>query len=540
MKNIFLEKITLTNFATFKHEDVHFTDGLNAIIGETGSGKSLILDALQFIMGQRADKKFIRIGSDFSVIEAVYKTQDTIIKDYCNKIDYPFNDDEIHIKRIIYHNGSSKCFLNFQQCNLQILQSFSKRFTDFVGQFENQKLLNSNYQLKLLDRFCVLDKKVDAYTTLYEKLKELEIKKESLNKNQEIRTQRIDFLNFQINEIEKINPSIEREESLVIEKNKLLNLKNAQDDFMKIKSLLSDGNTNSIDTLKTIINLSEGYQDLISSTYIEGLKEALSHMEDFSYEISRSETSEDKSEDLEEILTELDKYQKLKRKYGGDTGKIITSLKSFKDEVRELNNIDVDIDAVDKEISLYKTQCTKMANEIHNKRKKGSLELSKLLTQRIRKLNMKDAHLELEVEKLQTLNSTGLTQVNFMSQTNKGEGFYLIKDIASGGELSRILLALRQVLSSKDSISIFLFDEIDTGIGGETALLIGKALKEVTEFSQVIAITHLPQIANQADKLIVVDKKVSEDDSQVRTISFVKEIYGKGLSTYVKSMTPLN
>ncbi len=210
--NFYLKKLIIQNFATFKNQSISFRPGFNAIIGETGSGKSLVLDALQLILGGRADKKIVRRETEYSLIEASFYCQDDNVKKFLEGEGYPSEEKEIVIKRLIYKNGTTKNYINHLSCTVTFLAAFARKFVDLVGQFENQKLLSENYQLYLLDHFS---KQLNEVKSFQEKLfvfKELKKEHQDLIQSKSMREQRLDYLNFQLQEIEKLNPSSQDEE----------------------------------------------------------------------------------------------------------------------------------------------------------------------------------------------------------------------------------------------------------------------------------------------------------------------------------------
>ncbi len=540
MNTFTLKTLSLNNFATFQNEKILFNNQFNAIIGETGSGKSIILDAIQLIFGQRADKKLIRKDSDFCTIEASFTTNGIKNKTYFDNLGYPFNDDEIIVKRIIYKSGKSKSFLNHQSCPLSSLIGFSKKFIDLVGQFENQKLLSRDYQIQLLDSYGPIKPVLTKYTKKFfeynKKLNTLE-KLKLFIKNEE---QKIDFIHFQINEINNLNPTLKDENLLISTKENLLNDENKKcalndalnilsdkDDYNILKELkLCIKNLNSLkETPPLVTQLNDGYQSL----------------EDVSFQISSEISSSNSDFEIDPILDRLDQYQKLKRKFGTDTQGLIQKKSGFENELQKIDLVKDEVRILEKDIQEIFKHLMALAKNIHLKRIQYSIQLSKELTSELNNLKMEGATVKIDITENDKLNEYGISQIAFNAETNPGEGFYEIKKVASGGELSRILLSLRKILSSSDSISIFLFDEIDAGIGGETALCIGQSLKNVSRNSQVIAITHLPQIAKFADKLIQVSKLSEKNQSrEIRTISHIKEITGKYKLKHIQAMTPLN
>ncbi len=537
--NLFLKTLSLQNFATFENQTISFDSKFNAIVGETGSGKSLILDALQIIFGARADKKLIRKNSEFSTIEATFESDDESIKAYFNEIGHPFEGSEIVVKKVIYATDAAKTFLNFQACSAQILQNFAKRFIDLVGQFENQKLLSEDYQLVLLDTFGKLSPEVKKYQENYSQYSEKQRKLISLIDEKNQKEQREDYVKFQLKEIEDLNPSIEDEQKLLKQKDFLLNFEKRAGTYQAVTNLLSEDETNVLSLLKTCIQKIDRNCDYFSPETLTKLKDATGLIEDVGYELSKGIETPDEELNIDQIIDRVDTYQRLKRKFGGSTEALLEIYEKFKSESLELSNFDETITILKKEIDNIYGLCLESAKVLHDKRITHAKNLSAELTAKVRELKMNGATIRIVTSKLTELNSKGCTRLDFMAETNPGEGFFKVKEIASGGELSRILLALRQILSSNDTISVFLFDEIDTGIGGETALSIGKSLQKVSESSQVISITHLAQIANYAEKLIWVSKATVTKDDTSRTISQVEEILGAKRKEAIKAMNPI-
>jgi DNA repair protein RecN (Recombination protein N) len=537
-ETLFLKSLNLQNFATFENQTVHFSSKFNAIVGETGSGKSLILDALQIIFGARADKKLIRKNAEFSTIEAIFYSNDPKIKSYFNELGHPFEGNEIVVKRIIYSNESSKSYLNFQSCSANLLTGFAKRFVDLVGQFENQKLLSEDYQLVLLDSFSGLKDDIKDYSVMFTQLTAHRKDLTELTNEKNIRAQREDYIRFQLEELDKLCPSVEEEIDLLQKKEIILNFEKRNQTLGSIASAISEDEINLLGVLKVCLQKAEKNPNVVSEDIITKLYDVKSILEDISFDVSKSlETNVE--ENIEEILDRLDNYSKLKRKFGGTTESMIHTYLEFKNELNSYGHLDEKITIVTKKIAELESKSLAFAEELHAVRSSKAKLLSQELTEKVRELKMTGASLKLNVSRHDHLTAKGLSKVEFIAETNPGEGFFKVKEIASGGELSRILLAVRQILSSNDTISVFLFDEIDTGIGGETAVTIGRSLQSVSDFSQVLAITHLPQIALFADQLINVTKITTTVDDIQRTLSVVSEASGDGKNEILKAMNPL-
>lgn len=527
--SLLLDTLKLQNFATFRHREIKFGHGLNAIVGETGSGKSLILDALQLVFGSRADKRVVRTGAESAVVEAILTFSDDETPRALEEMGFPSEGSEIVIKRIIRRDGTSKCWLNHMACSLQQLSALTKRWIDIVGQFENQKLLSDSYQLRLLDQYgqsVSLDKEMRGKLG---DLKSLREERDRLERSKIERDQRLDYLDFQINEISSFAPNLGEEEELINSKSEFLNHEKKQLLLTQLDELIEGGESGV--GLGSMVRAGRSLltknRDIVGTSFSDKFGQLEIAYEELREGLKGFSSQELDQEQLQALLDRLDEYQRLKRKFGGSVESMLEALTQFSSEADSLRGVEHDLSVLLKQLTTTEQIVLRLAEELHKMREIASLKFSKELTSAVRSLRMEGAEIRLEVEKDTELTENGLTKINFLAQTNPGEGFFRVKEIASGGELSRILLALRQVLATHDSISIFLFDEIDTGIGGETALHIGKSLQKVAKNSQVIAITHLPQIAASADHLIIVSKETSKDEGEERTESIIRQVMDK-------------
>lgn len=535
---LFLKSLSLKNFATFDDSFVEFDQYFNVIAGETGSGKSLILDALCLILGQRADKKLIRKGNEFLIVEAVFHCDDKEIFKFFDEMGYPVIDNELIVKRIVYSTGKSKNYINYGQCNLNDLVVFSKRFIDIVGQFENQKLLSEKYQLVLIDKYGNLEHDLKDYQESYELYKKVTSDIKQLEKKQDDIQRELDYIDYQLSELDALDPDVEVEASLLEKKDFIVNFEKRHELFSGLQSLMNE-EQGILDIFSIFYKKVIQNEKLLPNFNVDDLNLVNDKLEEFSSYLSTGIDTEIDTDDFETIIDQLDKYQKLKSKHKTDTLGLVELRESLRTKKNNLENSEANFASLQQKQKEYLQVIKTKANALHAKRVRVSSKLSEQLTKALQALNMVGSTLRIEIVKTDSFSPTGLDTVNIIAETNRGEGFYEIKKIASGGELSRILLAFRQVLSSKDTISIFLFDEIDTGIGGETALKIGNSLKVVSSSSQVVAITHLPQIASYGSKVINVMKKFNS--SQERTFSYVEEISGlQNIRKFSKAMSPIS
>jgi len=540
-RGLFLKTLTLKNFATFEDCNINFTDGLNCIIGETGSGKSLILDALQIIFGHRADRKIIRKGTDAAMVEAIFGgNNDPEVKEFFDQLGYPFQDGEIVIKRLISVAGSNKCFLNFQVCQTSHLGDVANFFIDIVGQFENQKLLSEEYHLHLVDHY-IKDENLAEYRKIFSQLQRKKEERKFLQTKASERIQKKDFLTFQIEELRSFGPGSDDEASILALKDKVINKEQILGACSQINSILVDEDLSMSSGIIKILKAIEKSKLTLDESLINKLHDFKCFIDEFFCELSKiADIYNDETLDINFILDRLDRYQKLKRKYNCDSNGLQSILARFEEELASAENEDGHLQELETEISKYEQQAQGLARLISAKRNLAALEISKLITQGIQQLNMVGASLKIAVEPLEHLSNVGNDHIHFMVETNPGEGVHRIKEVASGGELSRILLSIRRVFSVKDSISIFLFDEIESGIGGETALKIGAALKDVAKNSQVIVITHLPQIAVNADKITEIYKQTrSSAKDDFRTVSMAKDFTYKNQKELYSVMAPM-
>ncbi len=537
----YLKSLVIQNFATFRNQTVRFRPGFNAIVGETGSGKSLLLDALQLILGGRADKRVVRRETEYSLVEASFHCDDPEVREYLHQEGYPVEGKELIIKRLVYKNGATKTYVNHLSCTVNFLSGFARKYIDLVGQFENQKLLSGGYQLYLLDHFAKLKPEVDAYQSFLREYKIAKKSQEDLEASRREREQRLDYLNYQLQEIEKLGPSSQDEQDLLNKKNTLVNLEKTQRLSFQVRDLFegSEGSSGLTGLTRQLNSLINKNPDLCGAQ-IEAMMNFQDQLSVLQDGLDKCLNQDLDPEELEGVVDRLDTYQKLKKKFGGTVETVLQSQVEFLKEKNYLEELEINLSESESKLSLLEKELRERGARLHDKRMKSAKKLSLELTERVRLLKMTGSTIKIGLEKSEEFHEAGMSTAHFTAETNAGEGFFRIKDIASGGELSRILLSVRQILSSYDSISIFLFDEIDTGIGGETANCIGKALAEVGKNGQVIAITHLPQIAQYSELLIMVQKDIQSDKSETRTESSVRELVGKCIMKEVKAMAQLS
>jgi len=330
MSSLFLDSLSLRNFATFENQEVEFNPNFNGIVGETGSGKSLILDAFQLVLGGRADKKLVRKGAAFATVEGKFKLKDEKFLHFFDELGFPLEEEyTVVIKRIIYATGKSKSFLNHLSCPLSVLSKFSKTFVDLVGQFENQKLTTSEYQMSLLDQFCENNILLSDYTETYESYKQVIIEISQLQEALKDKGQREDYLRFQMKELEQLKPSVEEERRLLSLKSQILNKEENSKDLNLLKDLISDGEVSLVTIMGEAAKIFEKPIHFISDNAKEQFELLRNTVEDLSYEVSRTSLDEESEISIEDVLEDLDRYQKLKRKFNVETNALQSLYNQF-------------------------------------------------------------------------------------------------------------------------------------------------------------------------------------------------------------------
>ena len=535
-----LRELFIKNYALIDEINVKFDPCLTILSGETGAGKSIIVGALGLILGQKAKTSMIKKGEQSCTVEGrFYKTKEHPVWELLKNRGIETEDDDIVIRRTITASGNSKSFVNGFQVSIKDLQEITSVLIDIHGQHEHQLLLNTKTHLQLLDKYGHLDndyfqykESYDRYTSLKKKLLQLEI-------DEHEKERRIDMLSFAIKEIEEAELK-EGEEATLEQEYKV------QKNYEQIVSAVSEsyqfifGSDNSIiEKLDRAIENLNRVKDFLgsNSNWIEALENARILIEETAYSARDFlESIEYEPRKIDEILYRLEKIKRLKKKYGETVAEILEYKEKCERELMSLEKRDEEINKVKDEIEKEKKRMTKFATALSARRRVAArtledsiqMELSFLSMDKTRfKVNFKykeseDGEVEIESKRYK-LSSEGLDNVEFLIATNVGQPLMPLKNVASGGELSRIMLAIKTVLGSVDPVNTFVFDEIDVGIGGKVAWAVGNRLKELSKNKQILCITHQAQIASRGDLNLKVEKYVVGD----ATVTTVKYLEGK-------------
>ena len=528
-----LLNLKINNFALIKESDIMFTKGLNILSGETGAGKSIIFEALSVALGERASKSMIKTGTDHSVIEAVFSLTDelkTLLEE--KGLISDIDEETVIIRRDIYLDYPTVSRINGFSATLADLKEISAYLCDIYGQYEHQLLLDKDNYLSIINKATRIEYN-DEYDKLEDELKDIfiEIKdltnslKNFLEKSSNLDSE-IDFLEFQINEINEINPVSGEMDEIKDELKKLQNQELIQETLSSVDNNLrgSDEQFENNDVLAKLgesINNLEKISNYMSDVdgLIERMKTSMYELEDISSVISSYIGTDYDESRIEELSLRLSKLQMLEKKYATDIDGVLYKKEKLELELNDLKYLDERIQEVRDKIKLKEDEYNVVANKISNLRKNAAEKLEKNLSDELHELDMQNSVFKVEFS-VSKPTEKGIDDVEFLAKTNKGSSFKPIREIISGGEMSRFMLAFKNVLSDANNYKTFVFDEIDAGLSGKVANTVGKRLEKLAEKRQVLIISHLPQIISKADSHYKITKKDIGDE----TVSSIKKL----------------
>lgn len=538
-----LHEIYIKNFALIDENRIKFKEGLNIITGETGSGKSILIDALSMALGKKGDRSYVRNGSSKAVIEAVFSCKNSeIIKSLCD-LGIDDAEEEIIITREISAEGKTLSRINNRSVSKSILKQISTQLITIHGQNEYEQIMNSNNQLNLLDLFGgeILYDKKRSYKNIYDEYIDLKKKISKLNNYEEpSKLQReIDLIKYEIEEIKTANLSKDEKQELTKELKKVENTE-------KIQSILStsyDSIYGSSESVLSILSNSLNKFDQIEDfdkdikQWNDVIKDCYYRLDDVANEIrSKKNSFEFDPSLIDELNQRIDKINTLYRKYGNSYEKVIEFRDKSSKRLEEIILRDELIEKYKKELKIIEIRLSEEAEKLSNSRKQIGLELTEKIIKELCSLKMNNTQFRIDFNETQ-YNEAGSDNIEFMVNFNKGDILKSINKIASGGEISRFMLALKNVISETDDIETLIFDEIDTGVSGVAAQTIGDKLKEISRHRQVLCITHLPQIASYADRHYLVEKF----DTDISTETVVSKLdYDQRVTELAKMIGGLN
>ena len=508
-----ITSLNIRNYALIENLNIDFTKGLTVITGETGAGKSIIIDSIDLLLGQRANSSIIRTGANSCVISATFDISKNIkAKNVLAELSIDY-ENEIIIRRQIDISAKSKAYINDIPVSVSSLSNIGKYLVDFYAQNKSNMLFEESYQRQIIDIIAGNCNLLNKLSVKYDELEKLNSKKEDIEKSNTDREKILDLYKYQIQEIKKANLSINEEENIEKDLPKLKNAEKIQNITKEMILILYKQDNSIIDNLSTIakqIDLLQKYGINVDNIS-KNINLSISQLDDVYREIEEIYNGIDvSSEALDLMLERQQLIKKLKSKYGKTIQGIINYCMDLEEKIKTLENYDINIEKVQKEIDELLKEIIKICEEISSNRKKASCHISKKIMMELEDLNMKNSQFEIALEKTE-ITRTGFDKLEFMFSANKGEKLYPIALVASGGEISRLMLALSTTISENYNVDTIIFDEIDTGTSGKTGDKIGKKLKSLSKNRQVISISHLAQIASSANNHIKIYKETQQD-----------------------------
>ena len=518
-----ISTLHIKNIGIIDDLSINLNQGLNILTGETGAGKTLIIDSLGIISGERFSKEMIRKGEDHSFVEVCLylpKNENAI-------------DGNIIVSREIYSNGRNMCKINGRMVTVNELKEFMQNILDIHGQHDNQYLLNASTHIEYLDNFSnkELNKYKEEYSELYNKY--LQIKKELKNNygDDKEKQRKLDLLKYQFEEISKANLKIGEDDDLESKREIILNSEKINENLniadLEVSEKAIDSINNAIRALEKIESFDENY-----SRNLNALKSSYYDIQEIARDISgmREETYFDE-EERQEVENRLDTIFSLKRKYGNTIEEIMKYGEELEKEIIQIENIDEINNKLKEELNSIKSKMYNISKEMDIIRNEYAKKLEENMNKELVDLEMKNANLNVKVtfDETQEYNKNGLNTVEFLIRTNIGEEAKPLVKIASGGEMSRIMLAIKNVLSNVDIVPVMVFDEIDTGISGIAAKSVGEKLKAISKKHQVLCVTHLASIAAKGNYNYFISKEVHNEKTstnikQLNEEETIKEI----------------
>lgn len=537
-----LLELKVTNFAIIDNLHIQFKNGLNILSGETGAGKSVLLKSLSLLMGGKGSTESIRSGHNQASIEGSFdlsKRKD--LKKKLEEMGVECEEDVLVVRRVLSED-KSRVYLNGTLNTLNTLRDIvsplievaghSAPLIEMTGQHENRNLLSKNYHLDLLDQYVGSWDLRLQYLARFNRWSDLQTEIAQLHQESQTKAQRLDFLIYQRDEIKALDLNLEADQDIDVEIKKLKGSARLTDVVEMAENVLDSDEDSVIQRLKKVVQRSTELAQIDPGLVekVSPLEQAKSLIQDCLYDLRSyvSKIDADPSR-LEELESRLSSLRKIQKKYGPDISQIIVEFEKMESEISSLENSDQRILDLKKESEKLQKELKKLADDLHAKRANGSQMLAKSVNAELADLNMKGVIFHVSIAKLDNLNGSGISDVEFMSQTSPKDPPRPLAKFASGGELSRILLSLKRVVGASLQPRTYLFDEVDTGVSGPTAEKVGRKLKSIAKGQQVICVTHLPQVAAFGDAHFFIQKSpqrgsVSMEISELKQKDRVQEI----------------
>ena len=515
-----LKSLSIKNLALIEKQEIEFDQGLNIILGETGAGKSLIFDALFFVLSLKTDKTLLRTGSELMRVDAQFYPLSQSVKEILASLE--IEDDELILSRSLHADGRSSIKINGLPCAQSTAKRLAAELVDSFMQHEGMEILKSKNHLSYLDKFCEFGDLKNKLAALLSEKKDICSSISSLGGSDEDRLRRKDILTYQIDEIEKADVKIGEDDEIDARIKLLESSQRITENLSEVATLL-DGNGGAIQNLGMSERLLSKLSDIDNiAALAERISSAAIEVDDITSEIKDvlSNIGSDPNE-LDRLDNRRDKLKMLKRKYGGTLENVLENLESFKKELDDLDAGAEKLERLNEQLALTNIQISSICAQIKQAREKGAVKIKQGLEKELHDLGMKDVRFEV-MFKEKAVSVDGNDDVSFVFSANKGQELKDLAKTASGGESSRIMLAMKNMFARADENRTLLFDEIDSGISGEVGNMMALKLKSISTRDQVIAITHLPQVAASGDHFYKVEKH--SDSSS--TYSEIRQVEG--------------
>lgn len=518
-----LVNLHVKNLALIEEVDVDFDEGLVVLTGETGAGKSLVIGSVNLALGEKASKDLIRTGTDYSLVELTFKVSESVANSLKNMDIYMEDESEVVVTRKI-SKDRSVAKINGETVNLKTLKAAMSLLVDIYGQHEHQTLLYKKNHLNFLDDFAKSDigeLKLKVYYE-YKNYKKILSALEEMQMDSATQTKELEFAKYEINEIEAANLVEGEDERLEADFKKMNNSQSTSQNLADAFEFLHESDINAISALGKAIDAVNRIN--VEDEEIENIKKSLydidSLMNQASVDIFEyNQTLNYDPERVKEVEDRLDTINTLKLKYGQTTELILDYLKDRQDFVSRIENYEEELEKLNADLKKAKSSLEKLSADLSSKRQKCAKDFEKKVVKALEDLNFLSVEFKVDF-KTKNLSADGIDDIEFMLSTNPGEPLKPLGDVASGGELSRIMLAIKSVMADADEVDTLIFDEIDAGISGKTATAVGEKLDLLARKNQVICISHLSQIASMADSHYLISKSVRDD----KTFSEVEKL----------------
>lgn len=525
-----LTSLRVKNLALVEDLRVEFGAGLNMITGETGAGKSILIGALGMVLGERADKSLIRAGQTSCVAEAMFDVDDpAIVDDLLDALGLdPLVDGQLIVRRVMKQAGATQQFINDQAVSLQAVKQIGERLVDIHGPYDHQSLLSPEAQRDLLDAFGSLSELRKSYAEEYQQLRALEARREEIGLPDGDVSEQMDLLSFKVKELEEAHLSVTEEEEVAQEHAVFGHAQRIVELASGVALALSEGETSAMDLVGGALRQLDELSRLLpeAEDWQSELDDAATRIREITASLaSRVDGLDADPSRLEWLDQRLTTYQKLKRKYGPTVADCLEQLERAQQRLQDLQSRDERLAELEKQQQVILKRLEERGMTLHAARRKAATKLANAITAELKALGFEQGQFGVEV----TLpgnrvpGPAGLDAVEFAFEPNLGEGMRPLRQIASSGEISRVMLATKAILARHDRVPVLVFDEIDANIGGETGGAVGRKLANVAAHHQILCITHLPQVAMYGSHHYAVRKEVIQERTRTTVVSLTGE-----------------